>query len=102
MKRTIAVVTMSLFATTAAFAGEVGRRQERQQARIIQGVKSGALTPREAARLERNEARLEAEKIDMREDNNGKLTRADYVKLNRQLNRLSRAIYYQKHDGRTR
>src|SRR2546423_30410 len=37
---------------------EVGKRAENQQDRIAQGVKNGQLTSREAAHLERNEARI--------------------------------------------
>src|SRR5437667_4831780 len=37
---------------------EVGKREENQQDRISQGMKSGQLTPSESARLERNEAKI--------------------------------------------
>ena len=102
MKRSIVVLSIIVLTATSAFAEtRVGRRQERQQARIAQGVRSGALTPMETARLERQEARLQAEKADMRQDNGGTLTGADKVKLNRQQNRLSREIYRQKHDAQS-
>lgn len=38
----------------------------------------------------------------MREDNGGKLTTKDKVRLNHQGNRISRDIYRQKHDGQKR
>jgi hypothetical protein len=40
---------------------EVGQRQENQQDRIAQGVKSGQLTAGETAHLEKNQARLNQE-----------------------------------------
>ncbi len=80
-------------------AGGIKRRAENQQGRIAQGLASGQLTAREAARLERQEARLNAEVRRMREDNGGTLTREDRASVNHQQNVLSRRIYRQKHDA---
>jgi len=102
MKRTAMMITAALLIAPATFAARVDRREVHQQSRIAQGVKSGQLTPLETARLESREARLQREKHDMREDNGGTLTTAEKVKLNNQQNRLSRAIYVQKHDGQHR
>ncbi len=100
MKRTFIIAALTAFAATSLFAEtRVARRQERQQARIAQGISTGALTPREAAVLETKEAKLQAEKVDMREDNGGTLTARDNAKLNRQLSSLSKNIYKEKHDG---
>jgi hypothetical protein len=85
----------------SAEAGRIKKRAENQQDRIAQGIGSGALTPREAARLERREAHLNHEVRDMREDNGGTLTNREKLRVNRQQNRLSRGIYRQKHDGQT-
>ncbi len=46
--------------------------------------------------------RLNREQRHMREDNGGKLTATDRTRINRQQNRLSRNIYRDKHNGRTR
>jgi hypothetical protein len=98
MKRTPMILTAALLIAPAAFAARVDRRQVYQQERIAQGVRAGALTPAETARLETTEARLQREKRDMREDNGGTLTPRDKAVLNRQQNKLSRAIYREKHD----
>lgn len=98
MKRTTMILTAALLIAPAAFAARVDRRQENQQDRIAQGINSGALTPREAAKLETQEAKFQAEKHDMREDNGGKLTPKEKVKLNKQQNVLSRRIYRAKHN----
>ena len=100
MKKTIAtIITSALLVSSPMFAARVDQRQKHQQERIAQGVKSGELTARETVRLEREQARLQAEKHDMREDNGGTLTDREKVKLNNQQNRLSLQIYRQKHDG---
>lgn len=95
-----AVLSPLLFAAIASAESRIERRKENQQRRIAQGVASGELTPRETARLERQETRLNGEIRDMREDDGGRLTPKDRRIVNRQQNRLSRRIYRQKHDRR--
>ena len=53
MKRLAIVVAASVLvlSTTLAPAGVVHRRQKRQHARIQQGIRSGEVTPEEAAKL---------------------------------------------------
>jgi hypothetical protein len=97
----VALACAALFVASDASAGPIRKRKENQQDRIAQGVKSGQLTAGETARLEKKEARLNAETRDMREDNGGKLTAAEKRRVNRQQDRLSRDIYRQKHDGQT-
>ena len=104
MKKSITIATLivsgTLLMAPASFAGEVGRRQINQQKRIAEGIESGQLTPRETATLEKQEARLQAEKVDMKEDNGGRLTKKDVYRLNKQENRLSHEIYRDKHNRR--
>ena len=93
-----AVLSPLLFAAIASAENRIERRKENQQRRIAQGVASGELTPRETARLERQETRLNGEIREMREDGGGKLTPKDRRIVNRQQNRLSRRIHRRKHD----
>ena len=88
--------------STTAFGGEIQQRKENQQQRIGQGVESGQLTAGETANLENKETRLNREERDMRQDNGGKLTAKDRAQINRQQNHLSRNIYRDKHNARTR
>jgi hypothetical protein len=81
---------------------EVGKRDRAQQQRIGQGIENGSLTPREAGRLEGQEARLNREQHNMRVANGGALTPAEKAKINRQQNRESKRIYNQKHDRQRR
>lgn len=79
--------------------GVIKERKENQQDRIGQGVESGQLTAGEAARLERQEARLNRETRRMRESG-GTLTPRERRRVNRQQNHLSREIYRDKHNRR--
>ena len=85
---------------TGLSAQEIQARQENQQDRIAQGVKSGQLTAGETANLERKEARLNREIRRDRRANGGNLTNKEKAQINRQQNRLSRNIYRDKHNGR--
>jgi len=80
---------------------EVGKRQENQQDRIAQGIKSGQLTAGEASRLERRDAARNHEIARDRAANGGKLTAQEKAQINRQQNHTSRAIYRDKHNGKT-
>lgn len=84
------------FVTALAFAGEVKNREENQQDRIDQGVKSGELTPQEAANLEKAEAKIEKDRQTALAD--GKLTPKEKVKLDREQNKLSHKIFVKKHN----
>ena len=75
-------------------------RQENQKARIEQGVRSGQLTHREAARLRAEQRRIRAEKRLARAD--GVVTPAERAQIRRDQRRASRHIYRQKHDAQTR
>src|SRR6266851_991616 len=66
---------------------EVGKRQENQQDRVAQGIKSGQLTPRETAHLEGREAAINHEVKNDRAANGGHLTQAEHRQVNRQQNR---------------
>lgn len=91
---------LTLAAATPALAGEVDRREANQQARIGEGVGSGQLTPRETARLERKEARIDRQIKRDRAENGGKLTPAEHRQINREQNRVSRQIYRAKHNDK--
>jgi hypothetical protein len=80
---------------------EVGQREEHQQERIAQGIKTGELTPTEVVRLEKHEAGLRAQVTADRDANGGKLTPAEKLQINRELDRLSKAIYRAKHNDKT-
>ncbi len=78
----------------------IDKRQANQERRIEQGVKSGELTKKEAARLEKREGKLQADKEKAAAD--GKVTKQERRQLNREASRDSKAIYRQKHDAQKR
>lgn len=76
----------------------IQKRMENQENRIEQGVKSGQLTPREAGRLETEQARIQQNEERMKAD--GKLTAGERERLTRQQNKASKDIYRLKHNNR--
>ena len=98
-----AVATVMLVAFTApVFAAEhprnINKRQAVQQRRIAEGIESGTLTAREAATLEKQEARINALEAKDRKSGGG-LSPKERAELNRLLNTESHRIYKAKHDG---
>ena len=79
----------------------INAREARQDRRIYQGIASGELTRREAARLDREEDRIDSLEARYRRTGDG-LSPRERQRLERDLNRSSRDIYRQKHDGQTR
>jgi len=76
---------------------EVNRREENQQQRIGNGIKSGKLNSQQASNLEKRETSVQnREKKDMSE-HNGHLTKAEQKGINRQQNRISKSIAKDKH-----
>ena len=71
---------------------QVNHREANQQKRIGNGVKNGALTPKQTSHLEKREANLQnKEQADMAK-HNGHLTKVEQKNLNHRENRISRSI----------
>ena len=97
-----AIATLTLIACSApAFAAEhpknINKRQAVQQRRIAEGLEHGTLTPREAANLEKQEARINTLEAKARNSGGG-LSPKERAELDRLLNAESHRIYQQKHD----
>ena len=80
---------------------QVASRQKAQNARINEGVRSGELTKKEAAKLKRKEAALHREIRQDRKDGPG-LTPAERAKIDHKQDKLSREIAKDKHDAQKR
>ena len=108
MKKMIATALFGGFLTATCFAqiapapGTEHARNQDQQQRIGQGVRSGQLTRGETSHLESRERSIHNEKRNMRAANHGRLTARDRRVLNRRQNRTSAAIARDKHNGRVR
>src|SRR6267143_615498 len=90
----------SASASTPVTGKTVQQRAENQQDRIAKGMKSGDLSAAEAARLEKNQAKINKEVRKDRAANGGKLTPQERAQVNRQLNRQSHQIARATHGGR--
>ncbi len=97
-----AALTATASGALPAFAqagAPIAVREQTQQDRIAQGVRSGELTPRETRRLEGREVRLDNREARMRERDAGRLTGHDRHVLRHAMNRDGRAIYRLKHNN---
>ncbi|MEC5216670.1 hypothetical protein RCH09_001623 [Actimicrobium sp. GrIS 1.19] len=92
----VALLSASAFAQTAAT--EV-QRDINQQTRIENGLKSGQLNTREAARLQGEEARVERTEANAMKD--GKLSAAEKARIQGMQNKVSGDIRAQKTDAQT-
>ncbi len=90
----------TLAAALPAAAQGVDAREHNQAERIHEGVRSGALTPGEAARLHAREARVHRMEARVRFRHHGYLTPRARHRLQRLENRDSRAIFRLKHNHR--
>lgn len=87
---------LPLFAFAQPATPRVDQREARQEARIQQGVQSGALTPREAGRLEAGQQRIE--NMEARAKADGVVTRQERAHLHHAQDVQSRRIAREKHD----
>jgi uncharacterized membrane protein YebE (DUF533 family) len=97
---TAAVAAIAAFVAVPVLAQStpvIDKREARQEARIEQGEKSGALTPRETARLERGQAHVQNMEANAKAD--GVVTRQERAKIGHAQNVQSRNIHRQKHDA---
>lgn len=101
MKTIAAAAALGLAALSAVpAAAQVNAREYNQQRRIDQGVRSGALTPGEAARDERQQGRIDSTVARERARNGGYLTPYQRARINQRENRASAHIYRSKHNWR--
>ena len=92
----LSALAQSATPAAAAQTPVVDQRQQRQEARIQQGVASGALTRREARRLHREQSAVAGAEAQAKAD--GVVTPKERARLQRMQNKSSRDIYRQKHD----
>jgi hypothetical protein len=90
---------MFYFASAQTATPAVKQRQRSQVHRIEQGADSGQLTPAETRYLAHQQHRINAQKRMARSD--GTVTPDERRRLNREQDRASRRIYYDKHNYRS-
>src|SRR5260221_7401288 len=74
----------------------VDQRQANQEGRIQQGVQSGQLTPKETAKLEKGQAKVQAMEDKAKSD--GTVTAKERAKLAKAQDKQSKKIYRKKHN----
>jgi hypothetical protein len=77
----------------------IDQRQANQERRIDQGVASGALTAKEAKRMENQQAAVDRAEDKAKAD--GVVTAQERKRLHKAQNHTSRHIHRQKHDTQT-
>lgn len=90
----VAAAVLPVAAQTAT--PRVDQRQVNQDQRIQQGVKSGELTSKEAAKLQAGQAKVQAQETKAKAD--GNVTGKERARLAKSQNKQSRKIAKQKHD----
>ncbi|MEG9436755.1 YXWGXW repeat-containing protein [Edaphobacter sp. HDX4] len=80
----------------------VGERQNVQQQRVANGVRSGELTSHETRSIENNEARVHQQVHNERAANGGQLDQQQRQQVNREQNHVSNQIDRDKHNDRER
>lgn len=96
----VAVFVLGASAVSMANTPRINKREYHEQQRINQGIRSGEVTRREGERLEAGMAKIRIDERYAKSD--GNVTPRERARLSRELNRESRAIYHQKHDGQDR
>src|SRR5918996_1019877 len=75
---------------------EINQRQDYQQNRIEQGIRSGQITRSEAARLEQGERNID--RAQRRAEADGWVSPQERARIDRMTDRQGREIYKQSHD----
>ncbi len=84
--------------STQHFEARAEHRQVLQQHRIVQGVQTGELTPRETVRLERRHIRIGRSIRHAEAD--GQVTHLEAARIHHQQKVASHRIYRKKHNAR--
>jgi len=95
MKR-LAIVVAALVLSTTLAPAVVHRRQRRQHARIQEGIRSGEVTPEEAAKLKAEQQKVQADREKAAAD--GKVTGKERRTIRHEQNQASRDIFRKKHN----
>lgn len=91
---------LSQTATAHQHTPGIKHTSRHEQHRIHQGVRSGELTRKEAARLKMQQAKIHHDKKCARAD--GVVTPGERAYIKSEQAKASRHIYHQKHDGQNR
>ena len=94
------LAALSLPAFAQHTTPQIDQRQDRQERRIEQGVRSGELTPRETARLARGQARIRQMERQALAD--GRISRRERREIDHAQDQQNQLIARLKHNDRAR
>lgn len=92
----VALVAPLLAAAQTTSTPRIDQRQANQDARIDQGVQSGALTQKEAARMEQGQTHVQ--NMENKAMADGKMTGKERARIEQAQDNQSKRIHRQKHD----
>ncbi len=84
--------------TTPSSTPVIDKREVNQQKRIANGVKTGALTPNETVKLEKQQQRID--NVEARDKAKGPMTNGERKQLTKMQNNASNNIYKKKHNAK--
>lgn len=79
---------------------QVNKREQNQQNRVANGLKSGKMSAQQASNIEKREASVQNQEQKDMAAHNGHLTKAEQRQLNGRENRISKSIYKDKHPSK--
>jgi hypothetical protein len=94
----VVVAGLVLSLPPAAFSDSLKKHDRHQEKRINKGENRGALTDKEADRLEDKQEAIQEERAEAKED--GKITDRERKSLRHEQKELSQEIYRKKHNDR--
>ncbi len=96
----VVLAALSLPAFAQNTTPRIDQRQDKQERKIEQGVRSGALTPKETARLERGQARIR--EMERKALADGHVSRRERAAIDREQNKQDQLIARLKHNDHAR
>ena len=92
----ITAITLAFAASSYADTPKIDNREANQEQRIDQGSRSGALTPKEEAKLDAGQAKIE--KMEEKAKADGHVTKHERKHINKEQNVQSKKIHDMKHN----
>lgn len=93
----VGIVSALILSGTPGGATTIHKHQKKQSKRIEKGVKSGELTPEEAAKLKANEADIQAKREKALAD--GKMSKKEKREIRHEQKQTGHEIRKEKHDS---
>ena len=99
MRKQILVLVLMLTMCQISF-GQINKRQQKQDKRVDQGVKSGEITKKEKAQIEMKQAKIQHMENQARAD--GKVTKKEKATITKEQNEANRQINRKKTNKKDR